>query len=149
GAIRPYGAGVECPGAHRHEGVRGRSRLAEGVGAPAGDGAIRLHPAAVEAAGAGCREGAARRRGLAEAVVAPTGQGAGVLDAAGEVVAAAPDTSPVDRGAGEGARGRGAWPLPSSPQQATVPFVLIPQLWLVPVLTAVNVPAGGEAWPTS
>ena len=36
-----------------------------------------------------------------------------------------------------------------SPQQATVPFVRTPQVWSAPALTAVKVPAGGVAWPTS
>jgi hypothetical protein len=34
-----------------------------------------------------------------------------------------------------------------SPQQATVPSVLSPQLWEPPALTWVNGPAGGVAWP--
>ena len=40
-----------------------------------------------------------------------------------------------------------AWPWPFRPQQARVPFVLIPQVWRAPALTAVKVPAGGVAWP--
>ena len=41
-----------------------------------------------------------------------------------------------------------AWPSSSAPQQATVPFVLTPQVWSLPALTAVKVPAGGVAWPS-
>ena len=37
--------------------------------------------------------------------------------------------------------------MPLPPQQATVPFVLTPQVWRPPALTAVKVPAGGVAWP--
>ena len=40
-----------------------------------------------------------------------------------------------------------AWPSPLSPQQARVPFVLTPQVWKPPALTAVKVPAGGVDWP--
>ncbi len=54
--------------------------------------------------------------------------------------------SRVGGGSAEAAGGE-AWPLLLSPQQAAVPFALIPQVWVSPALTAVKVPAGGVAWP--
>jgi len=38
------------------------------------------------------------------------------------------------------------WPKLLSPQQATVPSVLIPQVYTPPALTSVNVPEGGVDW---
>jgi len=37
------------------------------------------------------------------------------------------------------------WPLPSSPQQVTVPAVVTAHVWRSPALTWVKVPAGGVA----
>jgi hypothetical protein len=37
------------------------------------------------------------------------------------------------------------WPL--SPQQATVPSLFRPQVWLAPATTWVKVPVGGVLWP--
>jgi len=37
------------------------------------------------------------------------------------------------------------WPKTLLPQQASVPFALIPQLWSPPVAIALKAPAGGVA----
>jgi hypothetical protein len=39
------------------------------------------------------------------------------------------------------------WPYASLPQQAAVPSVLMPHVWLPPALIAVKVPAGFVDWP--
>jgi hypothetical protein len=41
------------------------------------------------------------------------------------------------------------WPRPFHPQQASVPSVFSPQVWLLPAVTWVKVPAGGVLWPPS
>jgi hypothetical protein len=43
--------------------------------------------------------------------------------------------------------GEASWLKRLSPQHVTDPFVLIPQLWKEPAVIAMNVPAGGVAWP--
>ena len=51
---------------------------------------------------------------------------------------------------GDGNRGQGGvdWKKELSPQQATLPLMVTPQVWYPPALTLWKVPVGGEVWPS-
>ena len=127
------------PGADGDEGTRGRRDLACGITAPAGDRAVAPHPAGVCPPGADGEEGTRGRRGPAKLIRAPAGDGAIAPHLAGVVP---PGAHGDERTAGGVAR-----PYSLSPQQATEPSLLNPQVCSIPALTESKEPAGGVDWP--
>ena len=155
---------MEGRGAHGGEAPAGWIGLPEEVESPASEGAIGLHPAGVADGG----ESPAGWAGLPVVVVPPAGEGAiglhpaGVADGgegpvwwarlpvaikspAGEGTVGFHPTGVPAPGAdgGEGAAGWPGRPKRFSPQQARMPSVLTPQVYVSPALTAVKVPRGG------